>query len=86
MSWINVLDIATGNVTRFATNASGTVDLRVTNDGSLYYLARGANQVIRVNFPVNDPPAISTIGDQTVEENGIRRRELYDQRSGDEPQ
>jgi Dockerin type I domain len=49
------------------------VDIRVTNDGSLYYLARGANQVFRVNFPVNDPPTISSIGDQTVEENGIRR-------------
>jgi glucose/arabinose dehydrogenase len=73
MDWINVLDIGTGNVTRFATNALGTVDIRVTNDGSLYYLARGANQVFRVNFPLNDPPTISPIGDQTVEENGIRR-------------
>jgi glucose/arabinose dehydrogenase len=49
--WINVLDIATGNVTRFASGASGSVDLRVASDGSLYYLARNDGQVFRVTFP-----------------------------------
>jgi glucose/arabinose dehydrogenase len=52
--WINVRD-AGGTVTPFATGALGAVDLRVTGDGSLYYLARGSGQVFRVTFP--QPPA-----------------------------
>ncbi len=48
--WINVRD-ASGAVSQFATNAPGTVDLRVAADGSLYYLARGAGQAFRVTFP-----------------------------------
>jgi glucose/arabinose dehydrogenase len=47
-SWINVLDVSTGIATPFATNAPGTVDLRVGSDGSLYYLARDAGSVFRV--------------------------------------
>jgi glucose/arabinose dehydrogenase len=53
MSWINVLDVSSGQARRFATSASNPVDLRVTGDGSLYYLARGAGQVLRVNFPID---------------------------------
>jgi glucose/arabinose dehydrogenase len=52
--WINVLDVGSGNVTPFATGASGAVDLRVANDGSLYYLARNFGQVFRVNS--SSPP------------------------------
>jgi glucose/arabinose dehydrogenase len=50
-NWIDVLDIATGNVTQFASGANGAVDLRVANDGSLYYLARNDGQAFRVTFP-----------------------------------
>ena len=32
--WINVLDVASGNVTRFATGAAGAVDLHVARDGA----------------------------------------------------
>lgn len=52
-SWINVYDFSTGTVSEFATSAPGTVDLRVTSDGSLYYLARNAGQVLRVTFPTD---------------------------------
>jgi len=52
--WINVLDTATGDVTRFATGTNGTVDLRIVDDGSLYYLSRDGGQVLRVTFPRDD--------------------------------
>jgi glucose/arabinose dehydrogenase len=48
-SWINVLDVGSGVVTRFASNADNPVDLRVASDGSLYYLSRGLGQVFRVH-------------------------------------
>jgi hypothetical protein len=61
--WINVLDIASGNVTQFATGTPGTVDLRVSPDGSFYYLARNLGQVMQVrytaNIPVNSAPSFS---------------------------
>src|SRR5262249_24687217 len=68
-SWINVLDIPTGTVTRFATAAPGTVDLRVTSDGSLVYLARNGGQVLRVNYVTNHPPTISPIANQPLAKN-----------------
>lgn len=48
--WIRRFDPATGTDTAFATGASNPVDLIVTADGSLYYLARGAGSVFRVRF------------------------------------
>jgi glucose/arabinose dehydrogenase len=57
--WINVRDAGTGTVTRFATGALGTVDLRVANDGSLYYLARDSGSVFRVIFTANQAPSIT---------------------------
>ena len=57
--WINVRDSQTGQVSQFATAASGAVDLRVTADGSLYYLARGSNQVFRVTFPAQQAATIT---------------------------
>src|SRR5262249_56705782 len=54
----------TGMVNEFATGALGTVDLRVAPDGSLYYLARGQNQVFRVVFTGNQPtlPFTTVVG------------------------
>lgn len=49
--WIHVLNMTSGNVTEFATGIASPVDLRVTSDGSLYYLARDAGEVVRVDFP-----------------------------------
>jgi glucose/arabinose dehydrogenase len=57
--WINVRDASTGAVQQFATGALGAVDLRVASDGSLYYLARGSNQVFRVTFPAQQAPTIT---------------------------
>ncbi|HYU97185.1 MAG TPA: PQQ-dependent sugar dehydrogenase [Pyrinomonadaceae bacterium] len=54
--WIRRFDPATGTDTSFATGISNPVDLIVTADGSLYYLARGAGSVFRVRFngPTNN--------------------------------
>jgi len=57
--WINVRDNTTGAVQQFATSALGAVDLRITADGSLYYLARGSNQAFRVTFAVQQAPTIT---------------------------
>jgi glucose/arabinose dehydrogenase len=59
--WIRRFDPATSMSTPFATGISSPVDLVVTADGSLYYLARGAGTVFRVRF--NGPTA--TFGDVT---------------------
>ena len=49
--WIRVLNPANGNtVSNFATGISSPVDLKVSADGSLYYLARGAGSVGRIQF------------------------------------
>jgi glucose/arabinose dehydrogenase len=48
--WIRRFDPATGTATAFATGISNPVDLIVTADGSLYYLARGAGAVFRIRF------------------------------------
>jgi hypothetical protein len=39
--WIRRLDAATGAVSGFVTGLSGPVDLKVSKDGSLFYLSRG---------------------------------------------
>ena len=59
--WIRRFDPATGTATAFATGIANPVDLIVTADGSLYYLARGAGAVFRVRF--NAPTA--AFGDVT---------------------
>lgn len=51
--WIRYLDAGTATSTLFATNAGGPVDLRVGNDGSLYYLSRNSGQVWRVTGQFN---------------------------------
>jgi glucose/arabinose dehydrogenase len=56
--WINKLDPNNGNqVTGFATGLASPVDLRVSADGSLYYLDRGRSSVYRVRF--SGAPAIA---------------------------
>ena len=49
--WIRVFDPATQTAAGFATGISQPVDLKVGNDGNLYYLARGSNSLFRVEFP-----------------------------------
>jgi glucose/arabinose dehydrogenase len=49
--WIHRLDTANGNAfSEFATGISNPVDLKVSPDGFLYYLARGAGSVNRIGF------------------------------------
>jgi glucose/arabinose dehydrogenase len=58
--WIRLLDPATNTATAFAAGINSPVDLRVTLDGSLYYLARGAGAVFRIQYPPNQqPPGIT---------------------------
>ena len=44
----------------FATGISSLVDIEVSPDGSLYYLARGGGEVFRVQFTANIAPSISS--------------------------
>ena len=60
--WIRTLNPAMGNaVAGFATGISLPVDLQVSADGFLYYLARGAGSVNRIGFSTGDniPPTVS---------------------------
>ena len=60
--WIRTLDPAMGNaVAGFATGISLPVDLQVSADGFLYYLARGSGSVNRIGFSTGDniPPTVS---------------------------
>ena len=60
--WIRTLDPSSGNaVAEFATGISLPVDLRVSADGFLYYLARGSGSVGRIGFSSGDntPPTVS---------------------------
>ena len=61
--WIRRLDPANGNaVSDFATGISLPVDLQVSPDGFLYYLARGAGSVNRIGFAAAGdtiPPTVS---------------------------
>lgn len=59
--WIRVFDPATGTASGFATGIAQPVDLKVGNDGNLYYLARGSSSLFRVEFPsgpVAGPPML----------------------------
>jgi glucose/arabinose dehydrogenase len=50
--WIRVFNPADGTAAPFASGIANPVDLRVGADGSLYYLARGSGQVVRVQYDV----------------------------------
>ena len=58
--WIRVFDPAIGTATGFATGIADPVDLKVSNDGSLYYLARRSNSLFRVQFSSSTAPAVTT--------------------------
>ncbi len=58
--WIRRFDPATGAATDFATGINAPVDLQVTDDGALYYLARGASAVYKVQYPTNQAPPTIT--------------------------
>ncbi|HEY6189766.1 MAG TPA: PQQ-dependent sugar dehydrogenase [Pyrinomonadaceae bacterium] len=58
--WIRRLNPADNTATDFATGIANPVDLQVASDGSLYYLARGAGSVFRVQYPANQTPPVIT--------------------------
>ena len=69
--WIRKLDPQNGNaVATFATGISSPVDLKVADDGSLYYLARGTGSatgtVTRVRFGAAPPSITSHPAGRTV--------------------
>jgi hypothetical protein len=68
--WIRVLDPSSNTAAGFATGAGGPVDLRVAADGSLYYLARNAGAVFKIEYPANRvaPSITAHPANQTVAE------------------
>ena len=62
--WIRVLDPSDNTAADFASGISRPVDLKVSSDGSLYYLAIGSSSVFKIQYPI---PVITTHpSDQTV--------------------
>ena len=61
--WIYRLETSNFTATPFATGISSPVDLKVSDDGALYYLARGGGSttgvVARIDF-ANAPPSITS--------------------------
>jgi glucose/arabinose dehydrogenase len=53
--WIHTVDPDTADVNAFATGITAPVDLRVSDDGSLYYLARGASASAGVLYRITVP-------------------------------
>ena len=69
--WIRRLDPNAGNsVTNFASGIVSPVDLKVTDDGRLYYLARGSGAttgvVVRVDFGAGAPAITTQPASRTV--------------------
>jgi glucose/arabinose dehydrogenase len=65
--WIRFRDPSSGNVSGFASNISAPVDLKVgTDDGSLYYLARGSGAVFRIDFGAAAPSITAQPTSQTA--------------------
>jgi len=60
--WVKRLDPANPNIASdFATGISNPVDLKVSPDGFLYYLARGSGSVNRIGFTGEPPPPVDNI-------------------------
>jgi glucose/arabinose dehydrogenase len=59
--WIRLFDADARTNSAFATGVSLPVDLKVSDDGSLWYLARGSNSVFRVRFTTANTPPAATI-------------------------
>jgi uncharacterized protein (TIGR03437 family) len=57
--WIRVMNPANNTAAPFATGIANPVDLKVSSDGSLYYLAQGAGAVFRVQFAATQKPAVT---------------------------
>ncbi|MGH9334615.1 MAG: PQQ-dependent sugar dehydrogenase, partial [Vicinamibacteria bacterium] len=58
--WIRRFNISTRAVTGFASGIGAPVDLRVSRDGSLFYLSRHDGAVYRIRFTGSQAPTITT--------------------------
>lgn len=57
--WIYRLDAATGTVAPFAANISEPVDLKVADEGRLFYLSRGSGEVRAIDFTGQTTPVVN---------------------------
>lgn len=64
--WIRLFEPANGTASGFASGISQPVDLKVSSDGSLYYLSIGSGSVFRVRFTATVPSITSHPVNQTV--------------------
>jgi glucose/arabinose dehydrogenase len=64
--WIRLFDPANGTAADFASGISGPVDLKVTADGSLYYLAINSGVVSRIQFSSTGPVITTHPANQTA--------------------
>ena len=58
--WIRVFDPTNNTAADFGSGVASPVDLKVTSDGSLYYLAIGSSAVFRIQFTGGTAPTIAT--------------------------
>jgi glucose/arabinose dehydrogenase len=58
--WIRVFDPSNNTAADFGSGVASPVDLKVANDGSLYYLAIGSSAVFRIQFTGGTAPGITT--------------------------
>ena len=64
--WIRVFDPSNGTAADFASGISNPVDLKVTGDGSLYYLSIGSGSVFRVQYSPTNPSITMNPSNLTV--------------------
>ena len=64
--WIKKLDLTTNQVVTFATGIFTPVDVKVGDDGALYYLARGSGSVYRVTYGASAPSITQHPANRTV--------------------
>lgn len=70
--WIAALDPISHVVTPFATNIGLPVDLKVSEDGSLYYLYRSGGTVAKAVFPRPVTVQVSSFSGVVVSSNAVR--------------
>ena len=64
--WIRLLDPSNNTAADFASGISNPVDLKVSADGSLYYLSIGSGSVFRVRYSPPDPAISVNPSSQTI--------------------
>jgi glucose/arabinose dehydrogenase len=64
--WIRVLDPANNTAADFASGISNPVDLKVSADGSLYYLSIGSGSVFRIQYLPASPLITVNPSNQTI--------------------